>query len=149
MEREMMESYTEEIVQPTNTDESNTSDVDLNSLQFILLTDSDIDSMVVDALKKELKKRGLTVHGRKSELIERLKKAMIDRVCVVADSNNIAVDDRRFMPGSHWKTLKADLNVTDPNSNSTFHGPTENAENRHLQPEKKILGRNLRGLLLN
>jgi hypothetical protein len=50
------------------------------------LTSEQIDEMLVKDLTKELKKRGLVVKGKKAELIDRLKAALVAESADVAAS---------------------------------------------------------------
>jgi len=50
---------------------------------IIILTDEEIKKLKVDDLKKELRARGLSHAGKKAELVERLKKAMVDRIPIM------------------------------------------------------------------
>ena len=45
-----------------------------------LINDDELKRMKVDVLKAELRKRGLSTSGKKAELLERLRKAMVDKI---------------------------------------------------------------------
>ena len=62
-------------------------DGDEGEVRFTLITDDDIGKLRVDGLRKELKTRGLSVKGLKRELVERLQRAMVDKVENVVVSN--------------------------------------------------------------
>jgi len=83
-----------------------------------------------------LKNCGLFVGGKKSELQLRLKEAMEQGVCIVAESTNVPVADPQNFPSrAYWKTLQPSGEIDDPTS-GRFHGPTEDPETRELQPKK-------------
>ena len=114
-----------------------TTTTNQNAASFILITDEEINRLKVDLLRRELKKRGLSVGGKKAELQLRLKEAMEQGVCVVAESTNVPVaDPQNFPSGAYWKTLQPSGEIDDPTSGG-FHGPTEDPETRELQPKKR------------
>ena len=61
---------------------------------IIIFTDSEITKLKVVSLKKELKCRGLSHAGKKAEIVERLKKAMIGR--------NSFIDTQTISSGQNW-----------------------------------------------
>eukprot|EP00957_Ditylum_brightwellii_P075979 5775157-Ditylum_brightwellii.AAC.1 len=60
-------------------DSININITDMDPGSFVFISDEDIDQMRVKDLHDELKKCGLAERGNTSELISRLKQAMLDR----------------------------------------------------------------------
>ena len=77
----LMDSYHEEhyLIDKIDDDDPEVPETD----DIVILSDEDIKKLKVDGLKKELRCRGLSHAGKKAELVERLKKAMVDRVPVL------------------------------------------------------------------
>ena len=73
---------------------------------IIILTDEQIKKLKVDGLKKELRTRGLSHAGKKAELVERLKKAMIDRIPII-DTIKMSTGPNGFHPNAKWRLLEA------------------------------------------
>ena len=107
-----------------------------------------INGMKVAELRDELKKRGIRVTGKKSELQTRLLEGVLAGVEVLADrpveeSNNSAGD--AFHPGSYWKLLEPSgpaVNESDMTVGGVrFRDPTMPAEehelNRNDRPKKR------------
>ena len=89
--------------------------------QFILISDADIVKLKVDGLRAELKRRGLGRKGLKAELVDRLKRAMIDRVPIQNLQESEAANTNVFAQGAYWKVLKPDAaEVKDPMTNTQF-----------------------------
>ena len=121
----------------TTTSSTTTKSSTSSSSLFIFISDDEIKKMKVDLLKKELKKRGLSVHEKKAKLQQQLLDAMRDKVNVVAESTNIMVlDPNNFPAGAYWKTLQPTGEVEDPTQDN-FYGPTDDPETRHLNPKKR------------
>ena len=69
----------------------------------------------------------MTTGGLKAELIEKIKKAMTDKICVVHVTNNEAAPTTIFSPGTVWKTLNhLEEVLDDPNAGTNYHVPTSN-----------------------
>ena len=103
---------------------------------FVLLTEAEIKGFKVDTLRKELKSRGLHVTGKKAELVERLEKAMVDKVCVAVTRNSEPASTNVFTPGTRWITLTPlDETLDDPNDGSAFHAPTPNFPGVNIRTE--------------
>ena len=73
---------------------------------IIILTDDEIKKLKVVGLKKELRTRGLSHTGKKAELVERLKKAMIDKVPII-DTITMSAGPNGFHPNAKWRLLEA------------------------------------------
>ena len=73
---------------------------------IIILTDDEIKKLKVDGLKKELRTRGLSHTGKKAELVERLKKAISDKVPII-DTITMSASPNEFHPNAKWRLLKA------------------------------------------
>ena len=144
-ERQMMEQYEEGTLgnEPslTSADDTTTSTTNTTSAPtFIFIPYEEIKKMKVDELKQELKKRGVSMHGKKAELQERLTEAIRNKIAVVPVSTRVLVaDPKNFPPTAYWRTLQPTGQVEDPTSDSgsQFHGPTEDPETRRLQPKKR------------
>ena len=72
---------------------------------IIISTDVEIKKLKVDGLKKELRTRGLSHVGKKAELIERLKKAMVDRIPIIA-TITMPAGPNGFHPNAKWGLQK-------------------------------------------
>ena len=92
---------------------------------FVLITEEDMNKMKVDELKAELKKRGLAVRGKKDELKEKLKKAMEDKVPVLATATSEPTRaNQGFAEGTFWQFLHPeDEAVPDPTEGTDFFRP--------------------------
>ena len=55
----------------------------VNNNSFILITDEQLGKLKLDEMRQECKKRGLRIGGRKADLVDRLKKAMVDKVPII------------------------------------------------------------------
>lgn len=105
---------------------------------FVLIAESEIKKMVVDVLKKELKKRRLSTKGKKAILQERLKDAMKENIFVFPQEDVVVPSaGDNFKSGSYWKTLNPSEVVDNPTRETIFHGPTEDPETHEQQPAKK------------
>ena len=138
-EKTMMEEYNEESLS-TSAPSSELSSSPTNDDAFIFISQPEMKKMKVDQLRKELKKRGLSTSGNKAALIERIQKAMVDKVAVVQEQQQVMVDDEaNFKRGSYWKTLTPTIIMEDPaGAESSFFSPTEtHPDLRAEQPKKK------------
>ena len=91
------------------------------------ITDDDVAKMAVSALKTELKNRGISVKGKKEELKIRLKKALEDKIPLVASMTthkaaNLAGDS--FSPGAHWELLEMTGNFVEERTQDGLRAPT-------------------------
>ena len=99
-EKTMMEEYNEESLS-TSAPASELSSSPTNDDAFIFISQPEMKKMKVDQLRKELKKRGLSTSGNKAALIERIQKAMVDKVAVVQEQQQVMVDDVRVLVMIH------------------------------------------------
>ena len=82
---------------------------------FVLISNEDIAKLKVDSLRVELKKLGLSRKGSKAELINCLKKAMIDKVPIQNENGSELANTNVFAKGLYWKVLQPDTTeVEDP-----------------------------------
>ena len=58
--------------------------------------------MKVTQLRQDLKNRGLSNHGLKPALLERLQKAVKDRVPLVAEQNTEKISKAHFLMRRHF-----------------------------------------------
>ena len=87
LEKDLMDQYNEAPIRISEDTVSvgirrSTEESTENQPKFVFISDADINKMINDILKKELKKLKLTITGRKKDLQERLNKAMVDKICV-------------------------------------------------------------------
>lgn len=90
--------------------------------------------MKVVELKAELKKRGVSIRGKKEELINRLKKAIEEKMPIVGegnDKNELDYAGEGFPLGARWELEEAidDVNKQDDDmiiEGIRFREPTAN-----------------------
>mgnify|MGYP003326642903 FL=1 len=93
-----------------------------------------VDKMKVLELKAELKKRGVSIRGKKEELINRLKKAIEEKMPIVGegnDKNELDYAGEGFPLGARWELEEAidDVNKQDDDmiiEGIRFREPTAN-----------------------
>ena len=93
-----------------------------------------VDKMKVVELKAELKKRGVSIRGKKEELINRLKKAIEEKMPIVGegnDKNELDYAGEGFPLGARWELEEAidDVNKQDDDmiiEGIRFREPTAN-----------------------
>ena len=73
---------------------------------IIILTDEEIKKLKVDGLKKKLRTKGLSHAGKKTELVERQKKAMVGRIPII-DTITMSAGPNEFHPNDKWRLLEA------------------------------------------
>ena len=133
--REGMEVDVEETKNDDGDDEANQN--------FVLISDDDIKKLKVEGLRKELKMRGLSSKGLKSELVDRLKKAMTDRVSIVVAENTEAANAAAFGDKTFWiKLTPLDGIVRDFNVGTPYHAPTEDILDKEEQQAEGVSKRN-------
>ena len=112
----------------------------------IPIHDDILSKMNVTILKEQLKIRGQKVTGKKSKLLERLKKALKDKVKVRVSKKEKQKGGKKiegglkgFAPGARWEPLVADeLSVEEP-TNPSFgktHAPTIDQKDAEHVPVK-------------
>ena len=82
--------------------------------EIIIITNSDIKKLKNDRLRDELRKRGLSPRGLKIELLDRLVKAMADRVPIARVHQEEAAQHTVFADGVKWTVMRATNRVEDP-----------------------------------
>ena len=94
---------------------------------FIMIEEPELKKLLVDQLKKELKKRGLATSGLKTELQGRLRKAMEDKIPVLQEQTIEAPAQANvFREGARWKKLTAATCQRDDPLDVFLHEPTFN-----------------------
>ena len=119
----LMDSYHEEhyLIDEIDDDDPEVPETD----DIVILSDEDIKKLKVDGLKKELRCRGLSHAGKKAELVERLKKAMVDRVPVL-NIHQTSVAPNGFPEKAKWRLLEASEEVEEPECvDPTLVAPSE------------------------
>ena len=101
---------------------------------FVMIEEQDLKKLLVDQLKKELKKRNFATSGLKAELQARLRKAMEDRIPVLPEQTSEAPTQTEvFSTGARWEKLTfATQARIDPLENY-LHEPTMSQELRDLE----------------
>ena len=92
-----------------------------------IITEAEIEKMVVNELKEELKKRGLPVRGKKEELIIRLKEALRNNLPLVGNLSKEKVANmagETFTPGAHWVELECTGDFVVDETPAGFRAPT-------------------------
>ena len=92
--------------------------------------------MSVLELRDALKKRGMSIHGLKEGLVERLIKAVGEGVVLIADRASVVVENYSgvcFQPGSYWKEMIPRGSIIDDEATMCvdgvqFRAPTTTAE---------------------
>ena len=103
----------------------------LPSEKIVIIEDSELKKMKVDTLKTELRIRGLSTSGKKAELLERLKNAMINKVPLVEESTT-SLAPNGFSPTARWRLLSSTEDAEEPmNVDSTLLDPSEARDNRN------------------
>ena len=118
-----------------------------------VLDEEKMRSMKVVELREELKRRALSVKGKKEELFNRLKEAVENNVPVVENQTEEVLQnlaDENFRPGSHWVLMEPDGEELGDERNMmtvegvSFHAPTVPREEHEaandgsaVQPPKK------------
>ena len=93
-----------------------------------------VDKMKVVELKAELKKRGVSIRGKKEELINRLKKAIEEKMPIVGegnDKNELDYAGEGFPLGAKWELEEANDDVNEQDNDMIIEGirfrePTQN-----------------------
>ena len=101
-----------------------------------IISDDELKKMKVDMLKLELRKRGLNTCGKKSELLEKLKKAMEDKIPLSVDSKTL-VAPNGFNDGAKWRLLSSSEIAEEPsNVDPSLLDPSEarDKRNKHQNP---------------
>jgi hypothetical protein len=101
-----------------------------------LLKVKTIKKMGVLELRDALKKRGISIHGLKEDLVERLVKAVGEGVPLIADRASVVVENYAgvcFQPGSYWKEMIPRGSIIDDEAimyvdGVQFRAPTTTAE---------------------
>ena len=104
------------------------------------ITETEMKKMKVTQLRQELKNRGLSNHGLKPALLERLQKAVKDQVPLVAEQNTekISTQAHFFDEKAFWKKIEPSNVAQDPLNNTPFREPTENAESSGVRNPHRI-----------
>ena len=134
----------EEVVNESLADEEQSSSICTSIDIFIPIEDGLLDKMKVAELRDELSVRQLSTRGKKQELRERLKKALIDKVHVRTTKSKI--NDKKksevgidFAETARWELLQADVEEVNEPTNPTFHqarAPTVAVEDAGRLPPK-------------
>ena len=100
----------------------------------VMSTES-VKKMKVKELRDMLKDRGLSMNGKKNDLVDRLVDAIEKNIPLVAnlevnERENLVLD-KEFAAGSRWELMKEDEEVVDESDmvveGTVFVGPTEDA----------------------
>jgi SAP domain len=103
---------------------------------LVIISDEIIDKMKVSDIKTSLIERGLAHSGNKKTLIERLKKAMVDKVKIVR-SGKKPDDLKGFAQGACWRELLPEETIVEEPTNSfKARAPTIPEEDRDFVPVK-------------
>jgi hypothetical protein len=111
------------------------------SESIVIINNDAIDKLRVQELKDELGKRGLNKKGRKTELVQRLKEAMTNRIpilSVTAQAEAAKDDVAGFPTTAKWRTLDPQMEVV-PEPQNRFAGaraPTVPEEDAAFVPVK-------------
>jgi len=100
--------------------------VPLNTAEKIL-TLEEASKLSVNALKKELRNRGLNVRGLKAVLEERLNDAIVQGVPLINNVSNEKIANMAsdvFSPGAYWEELECDGEYVLDQTPHGFHAPT-------------------------
>ena len=92
--------------------------------EIIIIPLEEIVKPKVAELRNELKKRGLSIKGKKSKLVEALSKAMVDRVPIQKERTEEQAQATVFRNGVKWKKMNPSHTVVDPTSSSHLRAPT-------------------------
>ena len=133
LEMEMMSTYAE--IAARNEDEmpapaQQPQEINQSAINFVEILEGAIMKMKVVELRQELKARNLSTTGKKDELQERLKKAMVDKNPIAGEiSSEPVAQPKAFMSGAYWKKLDPCSDpVLDPTANTIFREPTNTQE---------------------
>ena len=133
LEMEMMSTYAE--IAARNEDEmpapaQQPQEINQSAINFVEILEGAIMKMKVVELQQELKARNLSTTGKKDELQERLKKAMVDKTPIAGEiSSEPVAQPKAFMSGAYWKKLDPCSDpVLDPTANTIFREPTNTQE---------------------
>ena len=101
-----------------------------HAAKIVIIEDVELKKMKVDALKTELRNRGLNTSGKKAELLDRLKNAMVNRIPLVEESTT-SLAPNGFSPTARWVLLSSTEDAQEPaNVDSTLLDPSEARDNR-------------------
>ena len=99
---------------------------------FVSITDTEIGKMKVDDLRAELTKRGISKNGLKKELVEKLTRAMADKVPIVNQETTCA-------PTTGFPTT-AQWHLIDSESLDTVSNPINEVDIAYAPNDRKGLG---------
>ena len=81
-------------------------------------------------MKAELRKRGLSTNGKKAELVEKLKKAMVDKIPLTAEMT-CSLAPNGFDQRARWRLLSGSEVVNEPeNKDPTLLDPSQARDRR-------------------
>ena len=90
---------------------------------IVILSEKEIKKLKVDQLRKELRMRGLPHFGKKAELLERMKKAMDEKIPIINETTTSAAPNG-FDKTAKWRLLEPSEEVMEPeNIDSTLVDP--------------------------
>ena len=100
---------------------------------IVIIDDDEIKKMKVDSLKAELRKRGISTSGKKAELVDKLKKAMVDKIPLVAEMT-CSLAPNGFDQRARWRLLSGSEVVNEPeNKDPTLLDPSQARDSRTKQ----------------
>ena len=95
---------------------------------FVLITDADISKMKVDELRTALDMRGISKKGLKNELVEKLKRAMVDKVGII-DKETTCAPCNGFPSTAQWELI-------DSRSLDTLQDPRNEVEDSYAPSDR-------------
>ena len=95
-----------------------------------LVNDNEVKKMKMDVLKSELRKCSLSTSGKKAELLERQKKAMVDKISMTA-AVTWSLAPNGFDQRARWRLLSGSEVVDEPeNQDPTLLDPSQARDRR-------------------